>query len=100
MSDARNAVSVLRRPQRLFAGLAPQELLHLSSLLDVHHYRRGEFIYHTGDKADRLYFLDKGAIKVNAIAPDGEERILDIVKPGEIFGALFVGPDGCRPSRR
>jgi CRP-like cAMP-binding protein len=47
---------------------------------------RGEFIFHMGEEADRLYFLDKGTIKISVMSPEGEERILDILRAGNTFG--------------
>lgn len=79
------------RDLRLFKGLTTRELRELALLLETRQYRRGQFIFHMGEKADRLYFLDRGTVKISLISPDGEERILDMFKPGDTFGELFFG---------
>jgi CRP-like cAMP-binding protein len=79
------------RNLRLFKDLTPEELREVSPFLDTHQYLRGEFIFHMGEEADRLYFLDKGTIKVSILSPEGEERILDIFRAGDTFGELFFG---------
>ncbi len=84
------------RNVHLFKDLTPKELRDLAPLLDVHHYRRGEFIFHAGEKADRLYFVDKGSIKTSVVSRDGEERILDILRAGDTFGELFFGREKLR----
>lgn len=84
------------RNVHLFKNLTPKELRDLAPLLDVHHHRRGDFIFHTGEKADRLYFVDKGSIKISIISRDGEERILDILRAGDTFGELFLSGEKLR----
>jgi CRP-like cAMP-binding protein len=75
----------------LFKDLTPEELRELSPFLEIHQYRRGEFIFHMGEEADRLYFLDKGTVKISVMSPEGEERILDIFRAGDTLGELFFG---------
>ncbi len=88
MSDDQDSIWSLRN-LHLFKDLTPEELRELSPFLDTHQYRRGEFIFHMGEEADRLYFLDKGTIKIAVMSPEGEERILDIFREGDTFGELF-----------
>ncbi len=90
MPDGQDGIWNLRG-LRLFKGLTARELRELALLLETRQYRRGEFIFHMGEKADRLYFLDRGTVKISLISLDGEERILDVFKPGDTFGELFFG---------
>jgi CRP/FNR family transcriptional regulator, cyclic AMP receptor protein len=78
------------RDLRLFETLTPRQLRKLKPLFEVGHYRQGEVLFQTGDKANLLYFVEKGAIKVSLISAEGDERILDIFKPGDTFGELFA----------
>jgi len=77
---------------RLFQDLAGPHLHRLSSRLKVRHFRVGEFVVQMGERAETLYFLDAGAVKVSTISPTGEERILDVLKAGDTLGELFIGP--------
>jgi CRP/FNR family transcriptional regulator, cyclic AMP receptor protein len=43
-----------------------------------------------GDEAHTIYFLRSGLVKLTALAPDGREIILDIQKPGGIFGLFCL----------
>lgn len=95
MPENPNAIWSLR-DLHLFKGLTPQELHELAPLLGTHHYHRGEFIFHLGEQADRLYFLEEGVTKLSVVSPDGRERILDIFRPGDTFGELFFGKDKRR----
>lgn len=48
----------------------------------------GEFLYFTGEPATSIYFLRRGLVKTSCVAPDGRELILQLHRPGEIFGEL------------
>ncbi len=54
-------------------------------------YRAGEILFHTGDIADSLYLIQVGLVKVSYISLNGDEKILSIFHPGDIFGELFLG---------
>lgn len=62
----------------------------MARFLDVRHYRPGEVIFDMGEPSERLYFLEKGIIKLAIVAPDGRERILDVVGEGSTFGDAFL----------
>jgi CRP/FNR family transcriptional regulator len=84
------------RNLRLFQRLTPREFRELSRLLTARDYRRSEFIFHAGEKVDLLFFLAKGNVKILVSSPEGEERVLDICRPGDILGELFLGKDAHR----
>lgn len=56
----------------------------------------GKFVYNMGDLARSVYFLRSGAIRTSIVSEKGEELILQIFKPGEIFGELCF----CEDRRR
>lgn len=78
------------RRLHLFASLRPREVRALSDLLHEATYRRGQFLFHMGDKADRLYFLQKGSVKISVLSENGDERILEVFRSGDTFGELFL----------
>ncbi|TAE49013.1 MAG: Crp/Fnr family transcriptional regulator [Bacteroidetes bacterium] len=53
-------------------------------------FKRAEFIYFNEDSADKVFFIDKGAVKIGSYSPDGNELIKAILYPGEIFGELAL----------
>lgn len=52
--------------------------------------RRGVFLFHEGESADALYLLAEGRIKVIRETEDGQEVILRVIAPGEIFGGAGI----------
>lgn len=55
--------------------------------------RKGDFLFHQGDVADKIYIVKEGNIKLILTTENGDETILQIVTTGEILGdsALFRG---------
>jgi CRP/FNR family transcriptional regulator len=49
-----------------------------------------------GDEADRVYFVDRGIIKVSVVSPDGVERVLDVMASGSMLGEPFTSQDDRR----
>ncbi|MGH2543555.1 MAG: Crp/Fnr family transcriptional regulator [Ardenticatenaceae bacterium] len=78
------------RQFRLFDDLTPEVLRDLLPLLGLRHYHRGEFLFHMGESADRLFFLHQGIVKISRLLPNGEEHILDVFGPGDTFGELSL----------
>ncbi len=75
----------------LFRDLSPTEINNAVNMMPLISYRTGEILFHTGDRADSLYMLAAGLVKVSYISLNGDEKILSIFQPGDIFGELFLG---------
>lgn len=48
--------------------------------------RRKEVIYRAGDRAEVLYHLERGLVRIVEILPDGRQLTLRHVLPGDYFG--------------
>jgi CRP/FNR family cyclic AMP-dependent transcriptional regulator len=49
-----------------------------------------QIVYTIGDTAHSIFFLREGLIKLTAVSADGKEIILNVHKPGEIFGEFCL----------
>jgi len=49
-------------------------------------FQKGYALFSPGSKADRIYMINHGEIKVSRGTNDGKEIILDLLGPGAIFG--------------
>ena len=74
----------------LFAGLGPEEVSRISAHAHSLRRARGEFIYMPGDRADCVYVLKQGRVKLSVLAESGKEIAIDIIEPGEIFGEFAL----------
>lgn len=51
-------------------------------------YKKGEHIFRTGNKADRLYIVCSGKMKIYKYLTDGREQILYIYSAGDFVGGF------------
>jgi CRP/FNR family transcriptional regulator len=86
------------RKSLLFAGLDEEYLLQVAAISHRRSFVKGETIFAEGEAATSFYLLAKGGIKLCKISPDGREKVLHFVHPGETFAeAAFFG-DGRYPA--
>jgi CRP/FNR family transcriptional regulator len=52
--------------------------------------RKGEYIYFEAYNHNRLYFIKEGYIKIGYIDNNGNEKIKEIIRKGEIFGQFSL----------
>ena len=79
----------------LFAGLAPELLDELAHGTCNVIYQKGQPIFRSGDTANQLYAVVSGQAKLSLGCRRGNERVLELIEAGQIFGQaeLFVpGP--------
>ncbi len=59
-------------------------------------FSKGEYIYFSNDPSNRIYFLEKGKVKIGAYSEAGKEMIKAIIHPGEIFGEKALAGEKFR----
>lgn len=52
--------------------------------------RRGEVLFTEGNAADAVWAVGEGSVHIVKTAPGGREIILEVVAPGELFGAVVA----------
>lgn len=56
-------------------------------------YRNREAIFAQGDKADAMFYIQNGNVKLTVASKDGKKAVIAILKHGDFFG------EGCLTSR-
>ena len=56
----------------------------------MQHMPRKEVLYFPTEASDSVYILKEGKVKIYRQSPDGKEIILNIIRPGELFGELGI----------
>ena len=74
----------------IFENLNGGELLEIVENINHKEYAKGEMIFSEGDKANTLYFINEGKIKIYKYTKDGKEQILYVLSEGDIFGELHL----------
>ncbi|HEX3246884.1 MAG TPA: Crp/Fnr family transcriptional regulator [Chloroflexota bacterium] len=77
-------------------GLQREELEHLARTMRRRSYRRGEVVFHQGDPGESLHVVCHGKLKVVIIGDNGEEAVLAILGPSDVFGEMAVLDGGPR----
>lgn len=71
-----------------FEELAEPDLLKINEMFHQKDFAVGEVISLTGDLAEHLYVIAEGRVKLLHHSPAGREILLDLLTPGEFFGAI------------
>lgn len=90
-------VPLLKR-SLLFSGLSDEDLQSLAAITVRRSVARGETLFSEGDEATGFFLLIEGHLKLCRVSPEGREKVLHFVHPGETFAeAAFFG-DGRYPA--
>lgn len=81
---------------QIFSGLESEEMTRIATHARSLRKARGEFIYMAGDRADFVYILKRGRVKLSVLAETGKEIAIDIIQPGEIFGEFALVDESVR----
>jgi CRP/FNR family transcriptional regulator, cyclic AMP receptor protein len=68
----------------------------LLGVLVRHRYKRNEILFRQGDPGETVHLVRKGHLKIQVSAATGEEAVLTVVGPGELFGELTLLDGGPR----
>jgi CRP/FNR family cyclic AMP-dependent transcriptional regulator len=86
---SRPAVDVLAG-NPLFGALSQELLAAAARAGRFRSYVPGQILVHQGDPGDHLYAVIEGLVKVVFTSERGDEMVLNIMGPGEIFGELAL----------
>lgn len=70
----------------IFQDLTPAALGGLLPAVKRHRLERGEYFYRMGETSEHLWVLISGQAKMSLPSPDGDETVLDVMLPGQLFG--------------
>jgi CRP/FNR family cyclic AMP-dependent transcriptional regulator len=74
----------------IFQKLSEAELDKVEGIASKEQHKNGTVFFFEGDRADSLYLIMSGSVKVFRTAEDGRERIIGVVGTGDIFGELTL----------
>jgi len=86
------------RQFHLFAALKDQEFARIRESLQLITLEDGEYLFKQGDAAEQFFMLRKGFIKLLRLSVAGEEKVFDLISPGQTFAeAMMFMPDAVYP---
>ena len=74
----------------LFSGLSNEERARLAEGCQLKRFARGEMVFRTGDPCDAFFVVVVGQVKLFMLAPTGQEKVIEIVGPGQSFAEAIV----------
>ncbi len=79
--------------QPLFQEMTREELARLAQGCSLQRLVRGEDIFRVGDPCEAFHVVVTGQVKLFGISPSGQEKVIEIVSPGQSFAEalMFTG---------
>src|SRR5260370_27952714 len=74
----------------LFGGLRPDERAEVVALARARTFNAGETVFAIGSPGEQMMALLSGTIRIIVPSSGGEELLLAVIQPGEVFGELAV----------
>jgi len=74
----------------IFSNLTWDEMLEVASIKRSKKYKKGEMIYITGEKGEKLLVVHKGKVKITRLSHNGKEQVIRILESGDFMGELSL----------
>lgn len=77
----------------LFQEMTPPELQRLAQGCRLRRLARGDNVFRVGEPCDEFHVTVMGQVKLFAISPAGQEKVIELVGPGQSFAEalMFTG---------
>jgi CRP/FNR family transcriptional regulator len=74
----------------LFSGLTVPYLEKLTAIAVERRCGKNSLIFREGDECDGFYILLEGEVRIYRMSPQGKQKILHLIGPGQPFGEVAV----------
>jgi CRP-like cAMP-binding protein len=74
----------------LFRELAPEEIDRVSVGTRELRVQRGDILFQKGDPTRGFYIVVYGQVKLLFVTPNGDEKVIEIMGPGQSFGEALM----------
>jgi len=81
------------RQHVLFAGLDDTQLRRVKEGITVVQLAEGEHLFEQGQPAERFFLLRAGQVKLYRLSPGGNEKVIEIIRPGQSFAEAVMFMD-------
>jgi len=77
----------------LFTDLNPPELQRLAQGCQLRRLSRGDTVFRVGEPCEEFHVTVMGQVKLFAISPSGQEKVIELVGPGNSFAEALMFTD-------
>ncbi len=74
----------------IFSNLSREEMIEVANITSEKTFEKGEMIYMSGDRGDKLYVIHSGEVKISRISDTGKEQVIRVLESGEFMGELSL----------
>ncbi len=74
----------------LFMELSPQDLERVAQGCAVHRWNRGDVLFYFGAPCEEFHVVISGQVKLFALSPSGQEKVIEIMGPNSTFAEALV----------
>jgi CRP-like cAMP-binding protein len=74
----------------IFADMSREELDRIAGATVPIYADKGEAVVHCGDPCTGFHFVVYGQVKLGFTSPQGVEKVIEIVRPGQSFGEALM----------
>jgi CRP-like cAMP-binding protein len=74
----------------LFCEMTPEELDRIAAGTETLHVSKGGEVCHMGDPVTGFHVVVYGQVKIGFTSPQGVEKIVEIIRPGQSFGEALM----------
>jgi len=75
----------------LLQGLQADEIRNLSELAHDEVFAEQQVIYNAGDPGDRIFFLNRGTVRLGVTQDQSREKTVEYLRGGDVFGLEAIG---------
>lgn len=97
MLENRHSVAEILSRQPLFVGLSESELQQIAQTTREYRVQKNEVIFQKGESPQGMHLVIMGQIKLAIPSPQGGEKVMHIVNPGQSFGEAVTFLDRPYP---
>ena len=84
------------RQHYLFRRLSEEAFLEILERSGLVMLKRNEMLFEAGDEAKRFFMVRNGQMTLFQSSPEGNEKIVDIIGPGQAFAEAVMFMEGSR----
>ncbi len=93
---ATGVISAQQTP--LFQEMSAAQLREVLQAAQPRKIPRDGFLFQQGDPAAALYLLLAGRMRIHQVTPDGQQVLLRVLTPGEMFGGVTLLKEALYPA--
>ncbi len=90
MQDSTEIIKHNLKRNNLFSKLTDLQIDRVCQFSQLHKLIDGQLLFNQSDKVTSFYMVINGKIKLYRMSPDGQEKIIEIVKSGEVFAEALM----------